>query len=31
LVVDLRYTLKDARGLEFHQASLLQVEPRCFD
>jgi hypothetical protein len=30
LVVGLRSTLKDARGLEFCQASLLRVEPRCF-
>ena len=30
LVVDLRSTLKDARGLKIRQASLLQVEPRCF-
>jgi hypothetical protein len=31
IFVGLRSTLKDACGLEFHQASLLRVEPRCFD
>ena len=30
LVVGLRSALKDARRLEIGQASLLQVEPRCF-
>ena len=30
LVVGLRSTLKDARGLEIRQASLLGVEPWCF-
>jgi hypothetical protein len=30
LVVGLQTTLKDACGLEFHQASPLRVEPRCF-
>ena len=31
IVVGLQSTLEDARGLEIHQASLLRVEPRCFD
>ena len=30
LVVGLRSTLKDARGLEIHQTLLLQVDTRCF-